>query len=347
MLTPCDEYIEKATDSTQGWDEQIQAGVCGQFLLQKHTNNNGIHYDLRMKSTMPRKASRFTGLVLHGTDVDSSLGLKQRLYIGKRYLVDFKTPSMNPTVADESTDSFETLDQGTFRVLKSEKLACVIQFEGVRDIIKGIYNVDGIASDRFDKVPEDAPEFLHFLSRPKIQVYYEPQIQKSSHLNFVDFVSNGTDENAGVHLEYLNLAKRKSDDSKVVQLYKADEDRTVFGEVLVPDEVDAHGDIYGARDVQLAAWFFMEKFANIGLMHEKFINGDVKILETFIAPVDMMLVATDGTKRSIKKGTWMMRVRILKDELWGEVKAGLLTGFSIGGIATVQELKKMLGASHG
>lgn len=123
-----------------------------------------------------------------------------------------------------------------------------------------------------------------------------------------------------------------------VPLFKmAGEQRTVFGIVLEPDVVDLHGDTYDGETVEMAAHKFMEDFQNMGLNHTEFVNGQVKILESFIAPVDMK-IDTPGGKVSIKKNTWLMKVRIIDNDIWSDVKSGGLTGFSIGAIATVQEL---------
>lgn len=130
-----------------------------------------------------------------------------------------------------------------------------------------------------------------------------------------------------------------------VPIYKAEgtqEEQVVFGEVLIPDDVDAHGDIYTEKSVEEAAHFYMMNFGNIGFMHKFFVNSDVKILETFIAPVNMSLPTTKGGKRKIKKGTWMMKVKVLNADLWAKIKKGELTGFSMGGLASVRELKKAI-----
>jgi hypothetical protein len=130
-------------------------------------------------------------------------------------------------------------------------------------------------------------------------------------------------------------------DKEMIIEKASEEERTIFGEVLIPEEVDAHGDIYSAFDVEKAAHYFMENFGNMGLMHSLLINDDVKILETWVAPIDMVLKTSTGSDRVIKKGTWLMKARVISDLLWDKIKSGELTGFSIGGLATVSELKKL------
>ncbi len=109
---------------------------------------------------------------------------------------------------------------------------------------------------------------------------------------------------------------------------KPEDERYVLGIVLEPEVVDGQGDIYSADEVERAAHRFMEEFQGLGLMHKFRVNGDVKILESYVAPADFAVGDT-----AIKKGTWLLAVRILSDALWKDVQDGGLTGFSIGGSA--------------
>ena len=132
--------------------------------------------------------------------------------------------------------------------------------------------------------------------------------------------------------ELLAEATKKNDVfAKSIPLIKgtdpADE-RYVLGIVLEPEVVDAQGDIYSADEVRQAAHRFMEEFGGLGLMHRMRVNGQVKVLESYLAPADFAVGET-----AVRKGTWLLAVRILSDELWAEVKDGGLTGFSIGGSA--------------
>jgi site-specific DNA-adenine methylase len=107
-----------------------------------------------------------------------------------------------------------------------------------------------------------------------------------------------------------------------------DDERFVLGVVLEPEVVDAQGDIYSPEEVRQAAHRFMEEFGGLGLMHRFRVNDQVKVLESYLAPTDFAIGET-----RIRKGTWLLAVRILSDELWQQVKDGALTGFSIGGSA--------------
>jgi len=107
-----------------------------------------------------------------------------------------------------------------------------------------------------------------------------------------------------------------------------DDERYVLGVVLVPEQVDAQGDVYSQQEVRQAAHRFMEEFGGIGLMHQLRVNDQVKVLESYLAPVDFELGDV-----AVPKGTWLLAVRVLSDELWARVRTGELTGFSIGGTA--------------
>jgi site-specific DNA-adenine methylase len=106
------------------------------------------------------------------------------------------------------------------------------------------------------------------------------------------------------------------------------DERYVLGIVLEPEVVDAQGDIYSSEEIRRAAHRFMEEFGGLGLMHRLRVNGQVKVLESYLAPVDFTLGEVQ-----VRKGTWLLAVRVLADDLWERVKNGELTGFSIGGSA--------------
>ncbi len=119
--------------------------------------------------------------------------------------------------------------------------------------------------------------------------------------------------------------------TKSVPLLKGvnpDDERYVLGIVLEPEVVDAQGDIYSADEIRAAAHRFMEDFGGLGLMHQMRVNGEVKILESYLAPVDLEL---SGQK--IRKGTWLLAVRVLSDAIWAQIQEEAITGFSVGGTA--------------
>ena len=136
-----------------------------------------------------------------------------------------------------------------------------------------------------------------------------------------------TEKNAGAKTVFVPVLKGSN------------EERTVFGIVLEPDVTDIQLDTYDEEAVKNTAWQFMENMQNIGKQHTQIINDKVNILESYVAPVKMNIDTPAGAVK-IKKGTWLMRVRIVDDVIWQDIKNGDLTGFSIGALASTTTLKE-------
>lgn len=112
------------------------------------------------------------------------------------------------------------------------------------------------------------------------------------------------------------------------------EERIVVGVVLEPETVDSQGDIYSEQEVELAADRFMEHYRTFKLMHEgKPINDKVTPLQSYTVPADFEI---NGDK--VKKGTWLLKLRVNDETIWQQIKSGKLTGFSIGGHSAAKQL---------
>lgn len=117
-----------------------------------------------------------------------------------------------------------------------------------------------------------------------------------------------------------------------------DEEQTVSGVVLKPETTDAQGDIYSADVIREAAFNFLANYnkdTKLGHQHKDFKNwrGRFALVESYVAPHDFVLGDTIVTT-----GSWVMTVKVLDSKIWAMVKAGKITGFSIGGKARVQKL---------
>jgi hypothetical protein len=148
---------------------------------------------------------------------------------------------------------------------------------------------------------------------------------------FTPVVVDVTDQPAMTAEEVVRLAQPEEFKkllARAIPVLKTGEERYVLGIVLEPETADAQKDIYSAAEIRDAAHRFMEEYRNLGLMHREFVTGRVKILESYLAPAAFEL---DGTR--VKKGTWLLAVRVVDDDVWRQVKAGELAGFSIGGSA--------------
>lgn len=145
-------------------------------------------------------------------------------------------------------------------------------------------------------------------------------------------------------------------------LVKTQEERFVLGIVLEPNDgeegapvdPDTQGDIYSAHEIRRAAHLFMEQYRNLGLMHRRIVpTTKLRILESYIAPVEFAvrsngeIIGSADVKQGekvqiVRRGTWLLAMRVVDDQLWQAVKAGKLTGLSIGGSARrVAETKRL------
>lgn len=124
----------------------------------------------------------------------------------------------------------------------------------------------------------------------------------------------------------VNLAKAEGVFN--ARILKVDEEEhMVYGVVMEPDTEDTQGDFASSGEIMKAAHNYLEQKQKLGFMHRIFGFGQkLRIMESYIAPADFEL---EG--EVVKKGSWVMAVRVLVDELWQKVKSGEITGFSIGG----------------
>jgi len=107
------------------------------------------------------------------------------------------------------------------------------------------------------------------------------------------------------------------------------DEQIVYGAVYIPDQVDTDWESMEAEDIRKMAYSFMEngRFDAIDIMHNREKSGAV-VVESFIA--------RNGDP-DFDEGTWVLGVRVPED-IWKDVKAGKLNGFSFNG--TVKKVPK-------
>ena len=108
----------------------------------------------------------------------------------------------------------------------------------------------------------------------------------------------------------------------------ADEQRLVYGIVLVPELPDSQGDIVSAEEIEQTAHRFLVSYRQQGIQHVGEPIPSIEVVESYIAPVQMEMAG-----RMVPQGSWVMVSKINDDEIWQMVKDGLLAGFSIQGTA--------------
>lgn len=124
--------------------------------------------------------------------------------------------------------------------------------------------------------------------------------------------------------------KKTEKSEQYVPIFKISEDEQIVGGIVYePMKQDTQGDYATEKDIQEACYYFMEHTLKFKVMHKgNFITNKVRILENYIAPSDMVI-----ENQKVKKGSWIIVLRILDKKIWKEVKEGKLTGFSMAGIA--------------
>jgi hypothetical protein len=121
---------------------------------------------------------------------------------------------------------------------------------------------------------------------------------------------------------------------RVVKAEEKNDERYVFGVVLVPNEPDAQGDIYDEKEVEKACHSFLEHFGGkIKIMHKGQPVDGVIPIENYVTkqPEDW------GTE-VLPMGTWMLATRVKNDDVWQDVLDDTFTGYSMGGTALREAL---------
>lgn len=115
------------------------------------------------------------------------------------------------------------------------------------------------------------------------------------------------------------------------------EKRLVYGVVLEPNVVDSQNEWERPETIERTAHLFLAKYneeTELGHQHATF-DIRAEVVESYIAPQDLDFDGELTAENVIRKGSWVLVVHITDDELWQAVKDGDITGFSIGGVATV------------
>ena len=124
---------------------------------------------------------------------------------------------------------------------------------------------------------------------------------------------------------------------KTIEILKFDaEKQMVYGIVYSPEETDSQGDIASESEIEKAAYGFMKyrRSGQIDKMHNKEAEEGFTA-ESWITRKDDALFKDDAPI-----GSWAVGIKIEKDETWGEVKDKKLTGLSLMGSASVEQLAK-------
>lgn len=121
----------------------------------------------------------------------------------------------------------------------------------------------------------------------------------------------------------------KNNKTETVQIVKSvnEELKQATFVVMVPDEVDLHGDITSEAEVRKACHNYNQFCRTANLFHiTKTATFDV--VESYISPVDFVL-----NDHLVKQGTWLTTIQVNDDNLWSLIKSGDICSVSISAMA--------------
>jgi DNA adenine methylase len=280
-------------------------------LRGKSFSPSGVGVEAKTIKRIEQFVPRLRNVKIYGGDYEKVV----RKYDSKDtvFFLDPPYPGYNVNVGESDFD-----EERFYKLCKSLKGKFLITY-GIRGRFPKMVQNSGFWTKRI-RTPRTISS-MRGVGGPKtltqlLVANYEPTTKSlESDFEFADFDSG--DDNADFVAQ-----------SSLIKGLDPSDERYVLGIVLEPEVVDAQGDIYSSQEIRQAAHRFMEEFGGLGLMHRMRVNDQVKVLETYLAPTDFAF----GDTR-IRKGTWLLAVHVLSDELWARVKDGALTGFSIGGSA--------------
>lgn len=106
----------------------------------------------------------------------------------------------------------------------------------------------------------------------------------------------------------------------------------VTGIVYEPMTEDTDGNYMTEPEIIKAAYWFAENGDSVDLQHSFEKLTTAKVVENWVTKSDSTI-----NGKSIKKGTWVMTVKIADSDLWNAIEKGDITGFSMGGVGKISE----------
>jgi len=121
--------------------------------------------------------------------------------------------------------------------------------------------------------------------------------------------------------------------SRLTRIVKADRRRQIVHcVVLSPGELDAQDDWMTPEDIENAAHAYLAKSRVIGSEHMKPI--DAVPIESYIAPQDMEWDSGPYGPQTVKKGAWVIGIKVNDPKEWRKIEDGEYQGVSVGGFGT-------------
>ena len=149
-------------------------------------------------------------------------------------------------------------------------------------------------------------------------------------VEFVSLVDKGANKKKFLITKSENGKEKIEINVNFLKEFNSDK-QIVTGIVYEPNELDSHDEFMDEETIEKAAYNFLAKYRHIDNQHN-FIKSHNEVVESWISKNDDSI---NGEK--IKKGTWLISVKINDSNTWSNIKNGDITGFSLAGAGTVIE----------
>lgn len=101
----------------------------------------------------------------------------------------------------------------------------------------------------------------------------------------------------------------------------------ITGIVYEPMVEDTDKNYMTAAEIAKAEKYFTENSGSIDIQHSFETEENVSVVESWITKCDCSI-----NGKEVKKGTWLMTIKVEDDDIWDKVEKGEITGFSMGGV---------------
>ena len=160
----------------------------------------------------------------------------------------------------------------------------------------------------------------------------------------------GIDDNGLLGIYAVSVVEFPAIEEDFIALSKAqglmlasvnEEKRMLYGPALIPDReimrLDENGDEYFVtfpRSVveQLAQQFMKKNQHHNATFEHAFSVSGMTVVENWIKRGEQDTSIALGLSAALPEGTWFIGMKVDNDEVWNEVKAGKVKGFSIEGM---------------
>jgi hypothetical protein len=115
-------------------------------------------------------------------------------------------------------------------------------------------------------------------------------------------------------------------------IYKAvdTENHYVTFVCMIPDVVDAHGDVVDAEEIRKACINFNKSKSVKPNLYHLFKTSSFEIVESYTLPTALTMQDANGETRDLPKGTWLTTLEVNDPSIWEGVMSGEFNGVSIG-----------------